>query len=421
MTSPWSFWRSCWSLSLFLILALNTHRAWSAPHCSVLRNHTAHACDGDTLSIKCPSRSSVSVLSAFYRRRVPSKNLCPPANTNITKDNTECTSSFAIQKVVSECQDQRSCHIPVISPVFGREPHQQVPHCALQASVRLVHRHHRTKLVCESKTLKLVCKNDTVLAINSATFGHLLHGSLNCPQESAPQPDMECLSPSALKTVLCRCHGRANCSVQGDTQSFGDPCFPGTRKHLRVSFTCNDARDRTSHHKRTKQRGQEGQTEWRTSWTCEEVMSGHESLPWKQAEAARKAEAERKGDQRYTGSRLPSASCACAPHVPGQSGHSARASGASFKHQISSAPPQPGLTCACSTDQASSMSPQPGLPERVFLYFVSGICPGLVFLLCLFGLRFTVVRDVKDLVTELGDKGLQCLNIYRDLLYGIIF
>ena len=33
-------------------------------------------------------------------------------------------------------------------------------------------------------------------------------------------------------------------------------------------------------------------------------MSGHESLLWKQAEAARKAEAERKGDQRYTGSRL---------------------------------------------------------------------------------------------------------------------
>lgn len=78
-----------WGLSLFSMQTICSF--------SVLRNHTAHACDGDTLSIKCPSRSSVFVLSAFYRRRVQSKNLCPPANTNITKDNTECTSYFAIQ------------------------------------------------------------------------------------------------------------------------------------------------------------------------------------------------------------------------------------------------------------------------------------------------------------------------------------
>lgn len=45
-----------------------------------------------------------------------------------------------------------------------------------------------------------------------------------------------------------------------------------------------------------------------------------------------------------------------------------------------------------------------GLPERVALYFVSGICAGLVFLLCLFGLRSTLIRDVKDLVSELNEE-----------------
>ena len=45
-----------------------------------------------------------------------------------------------------------------------------------------------------------------------------------------------------------------------------------------------------------------------------------------------------------------------------------------------------------------------GLPERVALYFVSGICAGLVFLLCLFGLRSTIVRDVKELVSELNEE-----------------
>lgn len=48
----------------------------------------------------------------------------------------------------------------------------------------------------------------------------------------------ECLSPVALRRVSRRCHGRTNCSVLADTKTFGDPCFSGTRKHLRVSFTC---------------------------------------------------------------------------------------------------------------------------------------------------------------------------------------
>lgn len=38
------------------------------------------------------------------------------------------------------------------------------------------------------------------------------------------------------------------------------------------------------------------------------------------------------------------------------------------------------------------------------LYFVSGICAGLVFLLCLFGVKSTLVRDVKDLVSDLNDE-----------------
>lgn len=32
------------------------------------------------------------------------------------------TFSRPLQKVLSECQDRRSCHIPVFSPVFGQDP-----------------------------------------------------------------------------------------------------------------------------------------------------------------------------------------------------------------------------------------------------------------------------------------------------------
>ncbi|XP_028272486.1 protein eva-1 homolog C isoform X2 [Parambassis ranga] len=307
MTVPWR--------SVYLLLPLLTvkmHTAQAAPDFSlylhtILKNHTAHACEGDTLIIECPSRTSVAVLSAFYGRRVPNQHLCPSANTNTTEEeDTECTSSVATEKVVSECQERRSCHIPVFSPVFGQDP------CPLTSKYLLVSykcqpEHHRTRLVCENERLRLMCKNQTVLAIYSATFGHLLHGSPYCPQEPASHTDMECLSPTALRKVSRRCHGRMNCSVLADAQTFGDPCFPGTRKHLRVSFTCVPR------------------------YLLEDVGRG-------------------------------------------------------------------------STDPFMISDYTHGLPERVALYFVSGICAGLVFLLCLFGLRSTLVRDVKDLVSDLNEE-----------------
>ncbi|XP_044060604.1 protein eva-1 homolog C isoform X2 [Siniperca chuatsi] len=311
-------------LFLPLLLALKIRTAYSAPDFSlylhtILKNHTAHACEGDTLIIECPSRTSVTVLSAFYGRRVPNQHLCPSANTNITvEEDKECTSPVAIEKVLSECQDHQSCHIPVFSPVFGQDP------CPLTSKYLLVSykcrpEHHRTRLVCENERLRLMCKNETVLAIYSATFGHLLHGSPYCPQEPGSHTDMECLSPSALRKVSRRCHGRANCSVLADTQTFGDPCFTGTRKHLRVSFTCVPR------------------------YLLEDVGRG-------------------------------------------------------------------------STDPFMISDYTHGLPERVALYFVSGICAGLVFLLCLFGLRSTLVRDVKDLVSELNDELKASRRQRKDLM-----
>uniref|UniRef100_A0A673WAU2 Si:ch73-335m24.2 n=1 Tax=Salmo trutta TaxID=8032 RepID=A0A673WAU2_SALTR len=326
----------CVGLSL---ISMHTICYFSVYLHTILRNHTAHACDGDTLSIKCPSRTSVSVMSAFYGRRVPSKNLCPPANTNMTEDNTGYVVVLSLQKVVSECQDRRSCHIPVISPVFGQDP------CPLTSKYLIVSykcQHHRTRLVCENERLRLVCKNNTVLAIYSATFGHLLHGSPNCPQETAPQPDMECLSPSSLRKVSRRCHGRANCSVLADTQNFGDPCFPGTRKHLRVSFTCG------------------------ISATSCAIRSVDNMICSRWAEGTVSPFSSAGGW--YTGPGI--------------------------------IRPQNVLY----TNSLEIFDKILGLPERVALYFVSGICAGLVFLLCLFGLRSTVVRDIKNLATELGDE-----------------
>ncbi|XP_041930099.1 protein eva-1 homolog C isoform X2 [Alosa sapidissima] len=311
---PWDFSRSPRVLASCVLLALGalTHTAQAAPDFTVylhkiLRNHTAHACDGDTLEIRCPSKTTIAILSAFYGRRVPSQYLCPTTNPNVTlEENTECMSPVAVQKVTSECQEQRSCHIPVISQVFGQDPCPETSKYIL-VSYKCRPEHHRTKMVCENERLRLACKNDTVLAIYSATFGHQLHWNHDCPQENDAKADMECFSSTALRRVSRRCHGKANCSVLADIQNFGDPCFPGTRKHLRVSYTCVPR------------------------YLLEDVGRG-------------------------------------------------------------------------TTDPFLLSDYTHGVPETVALYFVSGICAGLVFLLCLFGLKSTLVRDAKELFTELGDE-----------------
>ncbi|KAM9742011.1 protein eva-1 homolog C isoform 1-T1 [Menidia menidia] len=338
MTVPWSLRRS-FCLLFLISLALKMHTAHGVPDFSmylhsILKNHTAHACEGDLLIIECPSRTSVAVLSAFYGRHVPNKHLCSSEGSNQTvEEDTECMSAVAVEKVVSECQDQQSCHIPVLSPVFGQDP------CPLTSKYLLVSykcrpEHHRTRLVCENERLRLTCKNDTVLAIYSASFGHLLHGSPNCPQDSGSRTNMECLSPVALRRVSRRCHGRANCSVLADTQTFGDPCFPGTRKHLRVSFTCVP------------------------KYLLEDVGRG-----------------------------------SIDPFMISDYTHGGWYTGPTYRPQN-----------VILTNSLEIIEKILGLPEKVALYFVSGICAGLVFLLCVFGLRSTFVRDVKGLVSDLSDE-----------------
>ncbi|XP_035291284.1 protein eva-1 homolog C-like isoform X2 [Anguilla anguilla] len=303
--------RSSGFLSFCFFLALYTHLLQAAPDFTgyvhkILKNHTAQACNGETLTISCPSKTAVAILSAFYGSHASSDIVCPATDRNRTEEKTDCVSFTAVQKVMYKCQDRHACKIPITSDAFGRE---LCPGTSkyLTVSYKCRPEHHSSKLVCENERLRLACMNGTVLAIYSATFGHLLHGSPACPQENSTAPDLECLSPSALRRVSRRCHGKMNCSVLADAHSFGDPCFPGVRKHLRVSYTC----------------------------------------------------------------------------VP-----------RNLLEDLERRPPDPFLI----TDYTR------GFPEAVVLYFVSGICAGLVFLLCLFGLKSTLVRDVKDLFSEMEDE-----------------
>ncbi|XP_013842011.1 protein eva-1 homolog C-like [Sus scrofa] len=49
---------------------------------------------------------------------------------------------------------------------------------------------------------------------------------------------IECLAPDTLQRVLRQCQKRENATLFADTPTFGEPCFPGVKKQLQVSFIC---------------------------------------------------------------------------------------------------------------------------------------------------------------------------------------
>uniref|UniRef100_A0A8C0H9B6 SUEL-type lectin domain-containing protein n=1 Tax=Chelonoidis abingdonii TaxID=106734 RepID=A0A8C0H9B6_CHEAB len=93
-----------------------------------------------------------------------------------------------------------------------------------------------TATVCENDNLRLQCRAKSVLAIYSASYGRSMRGKPEC--DSANRTGLNCLAPDALRRVSRKCHRKENCTVLANKATFGDPCFPGVKKQLRVSYTC---------------------------------------------------------------------------------------------------------------------------------------------------------------------------------------
>ncbi|XP_072369533.1 protein eva-1 homolog C isoform X1 [Scyliorhinus torazame] len=203
----------------------------------VLRRHTEQACDGGHLNLYCPRHTTISIQSAFYGRKVPSSLLCPGSHPrNSVEENRNCTAPTTLQKILDECQDQQSCQLPVNRRVFGLDPCPGTSKYLL-VSYKCKPNEYKSKVACEGKELKLRCKNSTLINIYSATYGRMMNGNKACP--SNPKlPNIECLSHTALEIVSTSCFGKQNCKIIASSRYFGDPCFPGMQKYLRVIYVC---------------------------------------------------------------------------------------------------------------------------------------------------------------------------------------
>ncbi|XP_075940922.1 protein eva-1 homolog C isoform X2 [Anarhichas minor] len=210
----------------------------------VLRNYTEQACDGDFLSVRCPPRTTVTIQSAFYGRRGTSDRLqCPQtyqallSSYNAREDDRYCSVSTALQKMLDECQDRRSCQVLVNSRVFGTD---QCPDSSKYLIVWYKCRpnEYESKVVCEEERMRLSCKRGMQIAVYSAMFGRTQQGTLECPLHHRRAPSVDCQSSVALQVLTARCQGKKSCLVRASTRNFGDPCYSGTRKYLSVIYTC---------------------------------------------------------------------------------------------------------------------------------------------------------------------------------------
>ncbi|XP_075271058.1 protein eva-1 homolog A isoform X3 [Opisthocomus hoazin] len=157
----------------------------------VLKNYTDHACDGEYVSLRCPHRTTISIQSSFYGRIVPSHQMCPSryphSYATLIKEDVACSVGTSLQKMLDECQDRRSCQFLVNSRLFGADP------CPGTSKYLIVWykcrpNEYKSKVACEDDKLRLSCKKSMVIAIYSAIFGRTQGGSLECPYQNLGMP-----------------------------------------------------------------------------------------------------------------------------------------------------------------------------------------------------------------------------------------
>ncbi|XP_036707298.1 protein eva-1 homolog C isoform X8 [Balaenoptera musculus] len=151
----------------------------------LLQNHTAYACDGDHLDLQCPRHSTISVQSAFYGQDYQTCSAQQPASQR--EDSLTCVAPTTLQKVLDECQNQRTCHLLVNSRVFGPD---LCPGSSkyLLVSFKCQPNELKNKTVCEDHELKLHCHESKFLNIYSATYGRKTQERDVCSSEATWLP-----------------------------------------------------------------------------------------------------------------------------------------------------------------------------------------------------------------------------------------
>ncbi|XP_075707066.1 protein eva-1 homolog C isoform X1 [Rhinoderma darwinii] len=205
----------------------------------LLQNHTVSACDGEHLTLQCPRHSTISIQSAFYGRPSHIPPMCASSSPEtMSSPHHKCLAQTALQKVLDECQNLRSCQLPVNSRVFGLDPCPGITKYLL-VSYKCKPTEYKSTSVCENRELKLHCKEPKLLNIYSAVYGRFANEKSPCITDLDRGTPYDCVSYSALNVLAQRCYGKQRCRIMVHDKHFGSPCLPGVVKYLIVNYTCD--------------------------------------------------------------------------------------------------------------------------------------------------------------------------------------
>ncbi|CAJ0924187.1 unnamed protein product [Ranitomeya imitator] len=204
----------------------------------LLQNHTVSACDGEHLTLQCPRHSTISIQSAIYGRPSHLPPMCATlSQETMHSPHHKCLAQTALQKVLDECQNLRSCLLLVNSRVFGIDPCPGITKYLL-VSYKCKPTEYKSTSVCENRELKLHCKEPKLLNIYSAIYGRFADEKNPCTTDLDKGTPYDCISYSALDVLAQRCYGKQRCRMVVHDKHFGSPCLPGVVKYLTVNYSC---------------------------------------------------------------------------------------------------------------------------------------------------------------------------------------
>ncbi|XP_011350322.1 protein eva-1 isoform X2 [Ooceraea biroi] len=229
------------------LLLLRPHRAAASDNLALLsgtlKTFQRAACDEETMTLKCPPGTTISVEHAQYGRtgKYGISKCNSSVSPMIAEDrsiNHTCTWPQSLQTVVEVCQKKRQCKFNTSPETFQGDP------CpGLRKYIEVAYKcrpyEFRSKVACENDVINLVCYPGQRVAIFSAYFGRTEYESIQCPQPRGVQEE-SCMMNFATETIMYLCHGKRRCSVIANSTTFDkpDPCKPDSKTYLKVVYTC---------------------------------------------------------------------------------------------------------------------------------------------------------------------------------------
>ncbi|XP_076245270.1 uncharacterized protein LOC143185865 [Calliopsis andreniformis] len=236
-------------LPIFFLVLLGQPAAWAdylALLSGTLKTYQRAACDEESMTLKCPPGTTISVALAQYgRTEANGTGRCsssdPPLLPGDKQLNRTCIwrqslQYSLLQTVVEVCQKKRQCKFNTSPDTFQGDPCPGLPKY-IEVAYKCRPYEFRSKVACENDVVNLVCYPGQRVAIYSASFGRTEYESLQCPQPRGVKEET-CMASYATETVLNLCHGKRRCSVVANSSTFGEPCSPDSRTYLKVVYTC---------------------------------------------------------------------------------------------------------------------------------------------------------------------------------------